>query len=152
MVLLNPNFCVACISVLVCSALAFADEGEAVEDDSLRCLNARSIRSVDVIDDNHVLFHVQGRRLFLNALPKTCVGLSKDGRFSYETYTRSLCARDKIRIMREAGGGVYSGRACSLGRFQPITEEGLDDYFKKRTVPSDTQKPESADVEEVVTE
>lgn len=138
--------------LLISAALAFADELDAAGEDGERCVNARSIRGVDVIDDNHVLFHIQGRRMFLNALPKTCVGLSVEGRLSYETHTRSLCARDKIRIMREAGGGVYSGRACSLGRFQPMTKEQLDDYFKKRTVPADSQKPESADVEEVVTD
>jgi hypothetical protein len=81
-----------------------ADEEEAAGEGE-RCINARSIRAVDVIDDNYVLFRVQGRRLYLNALPKSCKGLSRDRRFSYETYTRSLCEQDTIRVLREAGGG-----------------------------------------------
>jgi hypothetical protein len=149
---LKPAFGIVCVLLLPCSALVLADDDVAVEDDSQRCVNARSIRSADVIDDNHVVFHLQGRRILLNALPKTCVGLSRDRRFSYETYTRSLCARDKIRILKEAGDGFYEGRACSLGRFQPITEEELADYFKDRSVPRESQEPESADVEEVVSE
>jgi len=149
---LKPAFGIVCVLLLPCSALVLADDDEAVEDDSQRCVNARSIRSADVIDDNHVVFHVQGRRIFLNAMPKTCVGLSRDRRFSYETYTRSLCALDKIRILKESGGGVYAGRACSLGRFQPITGKELADYFKDRSVPREPQESESADVEEVVSE
>ena len=108
-----------------------ADEEEATGE-SERCINVRSIRGADVIDDNYVLFRVQGRRLYLNALPKSCKGLSRDRRFSYETYTRSLCERDTIRVLREAGGGIYDGRACKLGRFQPITEEDLVDFIKER--------------------
>ena len=148
MIALKPGL--AYILLLTCSAQVVADD--TVDDDSKRCLNARSIRSVDVIDDNHVVFHVQGRRIFLNALPKSCIGLSRDRRFSYETYTRSLCARDKIRILKEAGDGIYEGRACSLGRFQPITEEDLADFFRDRTAPREPQDMESAEVEEVVTD
>ena len=79
---------------------ARADE-ESAESESLRCINARTIRRTHVINDNHVVFWVQGRRLYLNALSSTCNGLSRDRRFSFETTTRSLCAPDKIRILKE---------------------------------------------------
>jgi hypothetical protein len=75
-----------------------------------------------------------------------------DRRFSFETHTRSLCALDKIRVLREAGGGVYAGRACSLGRFQPVTAEDLVVLFPKDAVPTQSELSESADVEDVVTE
>jgi len=126
-----------------------ADEEEATGE-SERCINARSIRGADVIDDNYVLFRVQGRRLYLNALPKSCKGLSRDRRFSYETYTRSLCEQDTIRVLREAGGGIYDGRACKLGRFQPITEEDLVDFIKERSVTPEPKAVEVPDLEEVV--
>jgi hypothetical protein len=143
----------ACFLTLLFGLRTLADdEEEAAEDESLRCINARSIRGSDVIDDNHVLFELQGRRLYLNALPNSCVGLSRDRRFSFETHTRSLCALDKIRVLREAGGGVYAGRACSLGRFQPVTAEDLVVLFPKDAVPTQSELSESADVEDVVTE
>ena len=126
-----------------------ADEEEATGEGE-RCINARSIRGVDVIDDNYVLFRVQGRRLYLNALPKSCKGLSRDRRFSYETYTRSLCEQDTIRVLREAGGGVYDGRACKLGRFQQITEAELVDFIEDRTVTPEPEAVEAPDLEEVV--
>ena len=127
-----------------------ADETEEEEDTSLRCINARSIRGADVIDDNHIVFEIQGRRLFLNVLPATCKGLSKDGRFSYDTYTRSLCARDKIRILKDSGNRVYETGSCSLGRFQPVNWQELEDFFLDRSVTPGTRKVEPAEVEEVV--
>ena len=126
-----------------------ADEEEATGE-SERCINARSIRGADVIDDNYILFRVQGRRLYLNALPNSCRGLSRDRRFSYETYTRSLCERDTIRVLKEAGGGVYAGRACKLGRFQPITEEELVEFIGDRSVTPEPEAIEAPDLEEVV--
>lgn len=126
-----------------------ADEEEATGE-SERCINARSIRSADVIDDNYVVFGVQGRRLYLNALPKSCKGLSRDRRFSYETYTRSLCERDIIRVLKEASGGVYEGRACKLGRFQQVTEAELVDFIKDRTVTPKPKAVEAPDLEEIV--
>jgi hypothetical protein len=138
--------------VLAIGGESYADDEAGSEDGSKRCINARSIRGADVIDDNHVVFQVQGRRMFLNTLPKTCAGLSRDRRFSHETHTRSLCAFDKIRILRESGGGVYAGRTCSLGRFQPVTAEELAVFVNERTVPVEPVRPKTADVEDVVTE
>jgi hypothetical protein len=141
------------LSVSCClAAFALAQEQDAGEDDSKRCLNARSIRVADVIDDNHVVFEIQGRRLYLNVLPKSCVGLSRDRRFSYDTYTRSLCALDKIRILKESGRGVYEGKSCNLGRFQPISYEELQDFIDKRSADPQPRKTEPAEVEDVVEE
>jgi hypothetical protein len=131
------------------AASTAADEEEATGE-SERCINARSIRGADVIDDNYILFRVQGRRLYLNALPKSCKGLSRDRRFSYETYTRSLCERDTIRVLREASDGVYEGRACKLGRFQQVTEEELADFIMDRSVSPEPNTIEPPDLEEVV--
>lgn len=130
---------------------AHADE-EGVEDDTRRCLNARSIRRTEVIDDNNVVFEIQGRRLFLNQLPKSCTGLSENRRFSYETYTRSLCAFDKIRVLREAGDTFFEGRSCSLGRFRPVTVDELLEAERSTVDPVPPQKVESADVEDVSTD
>lgn len=127
-------------------------EDEGVDDGSQRCLNARSIRRTEVVDDNNVVFEIQGRRLFLNQLPKSCTGLSENGRFSFEISTRSLCAGDKIRILREAGSTFYEGKSCSLGRFRPVTVEELLEAERRKMSPPPPQKVESADVEDVVTD
>lgn len=126
--------------VVIISPLAAHADDEGVEDDSQRCLNARSIRRTEVIDDSHIVFEIQGRRLFLNVLPKSCTGLSREGRFSFEISTRSLCAHDKIRILRGSRSAVREGRSCSLGRFQPVTYEELVEREGDREKPPAPQK------------
>ena len=139
----------ALIGLLMAATTSIAADEEEATRESERCINARSIRGADVIDDNYVLFRVQGRRLYLNALPKSCKGLSQDRRFSYETYTRSLCERDTIRVLKEASDGVYEGRACKLGRFQQITEDELADFINDRSVTPEAGEVEAPDLEEV---
>ena len=123
-----------CATLLAWPIHVASQDTEDAEAESLRCLNARSIRGTDVIDDGHIVFEIQGKRLFLNALPRNCTGLSKDRRFAYETYTRSLCENDKIRILIDSGGRLYEGKSCSLGRFKPVTLEDLDDFVRERSM------------------
>lgn len=143
------GLCTGLAALVVSTPLAAIADDEGIADDSKRCLNARSIRRTEVIDDNHIVFEIQGRRLFLNVLPKSCTGLSQDRRFSYEISTRSLCVHDKIRVLRESGRGVYEGKSCSLGRFQPVTVEELVAFEQDRFQSPAPQKVESADVEDV---
>jgi hypothetical protein len=149
---LLAGFCLALAWAALSYSPCEASDPDEKEDPSKRCLNARSIRGTDVIDDDHIVFEIQGRRLFLNVLPRTCKGLSQQGRFSYEISTRSLCAGDKIRILREAGNTFYEGKACSLGRFVPISREDLENFYRDRMVTPEPHKPEPAEVEDVVTE
>lgn len=129
-----------------------ASEEGAEQEESERCINARSIRRTEVIDDNNVIFYVQGRKTFLNTLPKSCKGLSRDRRFSFETYTRSLCERDRIKVLEEAGDGFYEGRSCKLGRFLPVTQEDIENFYKDRTQPPEPRKLEPPPVEEVISD
>ena len=76
--------------------------------------------------------------------------LSKDRRFSYETYTRSLCASDKIRILQDSGGRLYEGKSCSLGRFQPIERQDLIDFLEQRETVPEPEPTAPAEVEDVV--
>ncbi|MDJ0905602.1 MAG: hypothetical protein QNI96_06250 [Woeseiaceae bacterium] len=150
---LTPGAACAGLALLVAVTSpmpAYAGD-EGVEDDSKRCINARSIRGTEVINDNYIVFEIQGRRLYLNALPKSCTGLSKNRRFSWEISTRSLCARDKIRVLREGGNTVFEGRSCSLGRFRPVTFEELMEFTQGAKRAPEPQEVEAADVEDVVT-
>ena len=103
-------------------------------------------------NDGNVIFHTQGRRIYLNTLPKPCKGLSRQGRFSYVTHTRSLCALDRNSVLKEGGTGVYEGRACKLGRFRLMTEEDLQDYFEERRKQPESKPVEPPAIEEVVDE
>lgn len=138
---------------LLCLPLdaAVADE-EAAEQQSKRCINSRTIRRTDVVNDDIVIFHVQGGRIYLNVLARTCKGLSREGRFSYVTHTRSICAYDQINVLKESGTGIYEGRACKLGRFRPMTSEELADFYRELREPPPSKRLEPPPIEDVVGE
>lgn len=125
-----------------------SDEG--IDDDqSKRCINARAIRRTEVINDEVVIFHMQGRKIFLNNLTRTCKGLSRDKRFSFVTHTRSLCALDRINVLKESGSGFYEGRACKLGRFRPATEDDIADIYEQQHKIPEAQPVELPPVQDV---
>ncbi len=118
------------------------------DDESKRCINSRLVRSTDVVNDGNILFYMRGGQIYLNKLPAACPGLARDRRFSYVSYSRSLCRLDRINVLREAGFGTYEGRSCKLGRFWPVTQEDIAYLFdQQRLVPeAPVEEPE---VEEV---
>jgi len=112
------------------AAAPASDDAVDVEEGK-RCINARAIRRTDVLNDGNVIFYMQGRKIYLNTLLKSCKGLSLDGRFSFVTHTRSLCRLDSINVLKDSGSGVYEGRACKLGRFKSVTEEDIQDFYER---------------------
>lgn len=128
-----------------------ADEG-VDEDESERCINARAVRRTQVVNDNTVIFYMQGSKIYINNLTRTCKGLSRDGRFSYATYTRSLCALDRINVLKESGGGLYEGRACKLGRFQFATAQDIEDFYEELHRIPQGKKLEPPPVEDVISD
>ena len=121
-----PVLCVLCVPVVSPASDEAVDDGE-----TIRCINSRTIRSTDVINDSNVVFHMQGRKIYLNTLPRSCRGLSRERRFSFVTHTRSLCESDRISVLKDSGLGVYEGRSCKLGRFQLATEQDIADFYKQ---------------------
>jgi len=120
------------------------------EDDiSIRCINTRSLRTTEVVNDNNVLFYMMGSKLYLNILPRTCKGLSRERRFSYTTMGRSLCSSDTIRILSGSGGNLHEGMQCRLGRFYPTTKEEVAAARERSTQPPQAEPPAGAEVEEV---
>lgn len=87
-----------------------------------RCVNSRSIRVTEVIDDTVILFRMRGGDYFVNTLQRRCRGLSRQGRFTYDLHSRRLCANDSIRILRDSGGTMYEGKRCKLGEFRKLSD------------------------------
>jgi hypothetical protein len=103
-------------------AVAQDDEPE-IKEDVRNCINLRTLRRTDVIDDRTVLFYMRGRTVYLNMLPRQCGGLAREGRFSYTTSIGSLCSQDSIRVLYGSAYGLGEGNRCKLGMFQKITRE-----------------------------
>ena len=106
------------------------DEGGAgevfVDREGERCITTRSIRNTDVIDDYTILFEMRGGDYYVNNLRNRCIGLEREGRFSYRTSTGRLCSVSIVDVLRQFGGTLERGASCSLGEFYPITEEEAD--------------------------
>ena len=126
------------VAALLCiGSPAFADEDtrtardkveESIIADDLQarqCVSIRRIDRTEIIDDRRIVFHMQGRDIFLNKLPRRCPGLRVSDSFSYRNQTGQLCKVDIITVLDNFGGGLTRGPSCGLGEFFPITEDDL---------------------------
>jgi len=128
------------------------DDADDVDDNSTRCINTRSLRTTEVVNDSNLLFYMAGKKIYLNVMPRECTGLSRERRFSYSTTGRSLCSADTIRILYDSGGNLHEGRLCRLGRFYLTSKEAIAAARERSTQPPRAEPPEGAEVEEIGTE
>ncbi len=119
-------------------------------EESQRCINSRTIRRTNVVDDSNIVFQMRGSKTYLNTLLKPCKGLSDERRFTYGSYTRSLCEFDQIRILKDSSFGAYEGRACKLGRFRPLTQDDVAYLFEQRQRVPEAERVDPPPVEELI--
>ena len=137
---------VFCIPVI--SAAADDVEDEADTKIGERCINSRTIRRTDVVDDSNVVFYMRGTKVYLNTLPKPCKGLADERRFTYGSFTRSLCEFDRISVLKDSTFGAYEGRSCKLGRFIPVTQEEAAYFFHPQDRVTEPEPVDPPPVEE----
>ncbi len=135
--------------VLSAPATSAASDDAADEQDDRRCINSRAIRRTDVLDDVNIVFYLQGRKIYLNAMRAPCPGLSRDRRFSYGSYTRSLCEFDKINVLTDSGFGMIEGRTCKLGRFRLVTKEDVEYIYEQRDRLPEPERVEAPPIQEL---
>jgi hypothetical protein len=127
-------------------AAAQDDEGDA-DDEPVRCLSMGTIRSTRVVDDRTVLFFHGRARIYLNRLERECVGLARNGTFTYQVQSGAraarLCDTDSITVLERAGRGFN----CGLGMFEPISQEEADSFLlgPNRAVTSTPVEPPKAE-------
>ncbi len=99
---------------------------EAYTGDEERCLSSFAYRSIDVLDDQHVLFRGSGDKMWLNKLRQRCIGLRKDETLRFELRNNRVCDLDNFQALDSFGlGGQISGN-CVLGKFTPVTPEQVE--------------------------
>lgn len=139
--------------ILTAAALLPASASEPDEDDDepmfRRCVDSRFIHSTDVLNDNTIVFRMIGGDFFLNQLPRTCRGLSRDRRFTYQLYERRLCVNDRIRVLLSAGSNMVEGRSCKLGEFRQLSVDEIERIYSPGARVSEPAPVESAEVEEL---
>ncbi len=142
----------ACLLNLSVTTSSLADEEQTTDPEAKNCINVRTLRRTDVVDDRRIIFYMSGKTTYLNIMPKLCKGLSRNRRFSYSTTGRSLCSFDAIRILQDSGGGFQQGRLCRLGQFHPITREDAAEIIERSYAIPQAKPPSLPDVEEVIGE
>lgn len=149
----KPLFILTLTACLMAAGPSPADELEDdADDNSIRCINTRSLKTTEVVNDSNLLFYMTGKTVYLNILPRECRGLSRERRFSYSTNGRSLCSSDAIRILSDSGGSLHEGRLCRLGRFYLTSKEEIAEARERGSQSPRAKPPAGAEVEEIGTE
>jgi len=89
-----------------------------------RCISTYQYHSVEVLDNQHVLFKGRGKKLWLNTLRTRCVGLRRRDLLKFELRGSQLCNLDDfVAISQSLFVGMETSAKCSLGDFAPVTAE-----------------------------
>ncbi len=92
-----------------------------------RCLPARRIRSVDVLDSRTLVFDVGRNQNYLVRLQRQCFGLRKNTPITYEITGGRLCKLDGIRSLENWGGNrLVPGPRCTIPSFIEISQDELE--------------------------
>ena len=103
------------------------DDGSNRPEGAELCVSLSGIRKTRIVDDQTIIFYMRGGEIFINRLPRRCVGLARGDGYSYETSLTRLCNTDIIRVLQRFGGAFpRPTTACGLGFFQPTTKEAVE--------------------------
>ena len=109
---------------VLASSLSLQAQQSSEHVDSIPCLSLSRIMTVDIIDNEHLVFQTGINDYYLNTLPYACNGLRLNDSFIYETSINQICDYDVISIMHNAGVGD-KGPSCGLGQFVAINKEEI---------------------------
>ena len=105
----------------------FTDGADMVEIGSERCLPARRIRGVDVLDNRTVVFDMGRKDNYLVRLKHQCFGLRRDSAISYEMHGGRLCRLDGFRTIETWGLNRFvPGPRCAIPAFIKLSEAELE--------------------------
>ena len=87
-----------------------------------RCIQVRSIRDSEVLDDRHVVFQLSGQQYYLVQFKHTCHRLRRGSSIAYESRGSQLCRLDNIHAIDDLRYGG-TGPPCSIPGFYEVTKE-----------------------------
>ena len=82
-----------------------------------KCVRTRFIKQTKVLDDNHIIFEMGNRKVFLNTLDHKCSRLGFERSITYSVRGGRLCSTDVVSVLDTTLG---AGPACFLGKFQVL--------------------------------
>ena len=87
------------------------------------CLWQRQIDSVEIIDENFVIFRGRLRnKMWLNQFTQPCIGLRRDMLITTRARTGSICRFDTLDARPRGASPFGSAVRCYLGTFEAIDE------------------------------
>jgi hypothetical protein len=99
-----------------------------------KCIQARSIRGTEVLDDRHVVFEMPSRRYYLVQFEQSCHLLRAGVTIAYEPRGSQLCRLDHVRAIESFRPGSV-GPPCSIPGFYEVTNEQI--VLLKETLKAD---------------
>lgn len=122
---LTVNLAAAMAGCIFAGGLAFAEgdlpeglEGYKATGEMETCVSTTRISRTEVIDSEHILFEMKGKKVYLNRLSHRCHGLRMAGGFSYRIPTTQLCKGEIITVLETVGVGA----SCALGKYERLEE------------------------------
>jgi hypothetical protein len=112
--------------------------------DTPRCIRARQIRDLDVIDDQHIVFEVARNEYYLVRFERRCPGLRRGSPVIYEPGgSGQLCVLDGIRATYDNGlGNITPGMRCAIPKFESVSKEQV--VLLKDALKVERRKPDPA--------
>ena len=83
------------------------------------CIDLIRIDRSEVVDDQTILFHMKGGKIWKNTLPYKCPRLGFEKAFSHKTSINRLCSIDTITVLDTSAR--LPGATCGLGKFEAYT-------------------------------
>ena len=86
-----------------------------------RCLSTYAYDSVEILDDQHLLFQDQGKA-WVNRLRTRCPQLRPHETLVFELNSSNLCELDKVATANRMFLWWTKGPSCPLGEFKEISQ------------------------------
>jgi hypothetical protein len=122
-----PALGIGLLSLAVAAAAYGQDDDAAFDRTPQDCVVVANIENTDAIDDQNIIFHMRGNRVYRNHLPRRCPGLERENRITYQVNTSRLCSIDTITVLEDFGVGLRPGFTCRLGEFVPLSPAEVED-------------------------
>jgi len=119
---------VFCLSFGVSSVFAFETQAQRFEKEMAKydrtgemqdCVSQSQIKNTTVLDDNHILYELNGNNFMLNTLDQKCHNLGFNKSFSITVRGGRVCKSDIIHVYENPG----IGGACGLGQFEKLIQK-----------------------------
>lgn len=108
-----------------------ADDGDdTAPEDMVNCVSLSRVDDTQVVDEQTILFYMNGNDIYRNVLPHRCPGLDSNSTFMYRVTTTQLCSVDVITLLEDFGSRFMPAASCGLGKFQPISEAAAEEIIR----------------------